>query len=274
MTLKFKLFLSTWFNKIINYKIINGFLYKMPSSVSQAFRPFYNTKVEFQEVNIIRQVVPGLYNIVDVGANVGLLSLEIARLAKGEIFCFEPNPFTFSKLVELVGLNDRKNDFKFICAAVGEKSGFTDFYVSERDYLGVMSSQVNTDPNAKLIKVPVVSLDDYFYDKSLKLDFLKIDVEGAELFVLKGAERILKKDTPMLLIEIHGPFLHRFGYTVSDLFEYLNGLGYKSYDIESNRLLTLEDFTNNSGKHVLNPISGEDMSNHGYGNVLFRFDEI
>lgn len=273
MFLKLKIFISIILNKIINYKIVNGNLYRMPSSVSKAFRPFYNNKVEVQEVSLIRNETNGVNNIVDVGANIGLLSLEIAKTANGGIYCFEPNPYTFSKLVEFVGLNNKNKDFKFVCAAVGEKSGFTDFYVSERDYLGVMSSQVNTDPSAKLIKVPVISLDDYFDGKTIKIDFIKIDVEGAELFVLKGAEKILKEDSPMLLIEIHGPFLHRFGYTVSDFFEYVYGLGYKSYNILTSQLLTPEDFIKNSGKYVLNPISGEDMSNLGYGSVLFKFNE-
>ena len=274
MIQKIKIFISAVINGLINYKIVNGKVYKMPKSISKAFRPFINSKVEEEEVRLIRSTCKGLNNIIDIGANVGFLSLEMAQVAKGKIFCFEPNPYTFSKLVDLVSINkDKGSDYNFICAAVGETSNFVNFYVSERDYLGVMSSQVQTDPDAKLIKVPIVSLDDFFYEEELKIDFIKIDVEGAELFVLKGAIQLLKKFSPKLLIEIHGPFLHSFGYTVSDLFQFLNELGYQSYNIVTNQVLSLEEFTKNTGKCVKHPISGEDMSVDGYGNVLFVMNE-
>lgn len=269
-----KILISAAINGIINYKIINGTVYKMPKSISKAFRPFVNSKVEEEEVRLIRNICKRMDNIVDIGANVGLLSLEMAKVANGKIFCFEPNPYTFSKLVDLVSLNKKgKSDINFICAAVGAETGFVNFFVSERDYLGVMSSQVQTDPDSKLIKVPLVTLDNFFANEKLKLDFIKIDVEGAELFVLKGSEAILKKDAPKLLIEIHGPFLHDFGYTVADLFDYLYSLGYKSYNINTNKLLSLQEFTTNTGKFVMHPISGEDMSVGGYGNVLFVMND-
>jgi FkbM family methyltransferase len=270
MIRKLKIIVSAAINGLINYKIINGNVYKMPKSISRAFRPFINNKIAKEEVRLIRTACKDLINVIDIGANVGFLSLEMAQVAKGKIFCFEPNPYTFSKLVDLVSLNKTKgSDFNFICAAVGNNSNFVNFYVSERDYLGVMSSQVQTDPDAKLIKVPIVSLDDFFNEQELNIDFIKIDVEGAELFVLKGATQLLKKFAPKLLIEIHGPFLHSFGYTVSDLFKFLNELGYQSYNIETNQVLSLDEFTKNTGKYVKHPISGEDMSVEGYGIVLF-----
>ena len=74
------------------------------------------------------------------------------------------------------------------------------------------------------LSVPVVALDDYF-DESDKVALLKIDVEGAELGVFKGAERILRQHAPLLVFECENR--HLAPGNVGDVFSYLDGLGYE-----------------------------------------------
>lgn len=271
-----KIYIAAKLNGFFKRKKINGKYYYMKTSVSKAFWPFINNQVEIEETSLIKKRCASYKNFVDVGANLGIITLTFADSANdvNNIFSFEPNPYTFSKMVEFVGTNNKKGvNINFVCAAVGEKLGFTDFFISDRDYLGVMSSQQKTDPESKLVKVPVIKLDDFFENIEHGIDFIKIDVEGAELFVLKGANAVIKKFRPDLLIEIHGPFLDSFGYTVDDIFNYLGTLGYQANHIVNDKKLSLESFMKDTGKLVKHPIHGFDMSKFGYGNVLFTFNE-
>jgi hypothetical protein len=84
-----------------------------------------------------------------------------------------------------------------------------------------------------------VSLDEYF-DRSLQIGLLKIDVEGAELAVFKGAERILKQQSPLLIFECENRHLE--SGSVTDVFHYLQSLGYDGHFVHRTKLLPLSGF--------------------------------
>ena len=85
----------------------------------------------------------------------------------------------------------------------------------------------------------MVSLDDYF-DTDKRVSLLKIDVEGAELEIFKGAERILREQSPLLVFECEDRHLE--AGSVQDVFSYLKSLGYKGSFICGNTLLPLSAF--------------------------------
>jgi len=87
--------------------------------------------------------------------------------------------------------------------------------------------------------VPTIALDDYF-DVSDKVALLKIDVEGAELEVFKGAERILRQYTPLLVFECENR--HLAPGNVQDVFSYLESLGYEGSFVCGNGVLPLSGF--------------------------------
>jgi hypothetical protein len=89
------------------------------------------------------------------------------------------------------------------------------------------------------LSVPVVALDDYFADND-RVTLLKIDVEGAELGLLKGAERILRQHAPLLVFECENR--HLAPGNVQDVFSYLGGLGYEGSFVCRNRLLPISEF--------------------------------
>ncbi len=93
--------------------------------------------------------------------------------------------------------------------------------------------------DVSLLSVPLVALDDYF-GESDRVTLLKIDVEGAELGVFKGAERILRQHAPLLVFECENR--HRAPGDIGDVFSYLETLGYRGSFIRRDKILPLAEF--------------------------------
>jgi FkbM family methyltransferase len=144
----------------------------------------------------------------DVGANVGFFSLLAARLVgpKGKVISFEPLPDNLVNLRE----NMKRNQFlnvQILPFALGANNEEQVFQVSERPTWGKLKSVGNDAPDKYLsdIKVAVRRLDDLLSDGAIPPpDFVKIDVEGAEVEVIEGAQKTLTRHRPTLIIELHG----------------------------------------------------------------------
>jgi FkbM family methyltransferase len=140
----------------------------------------------------------GMKTFVDVGANIGLVSRCARRASPGcAIFCFEP----LAENAALCKLNNP--DATVEVSAVGSKSGKTGLLV---DSSGFMASSLRFGYGQEEKKVPVVSLDDYFSGKKGTIDLLKIDVEGMEMEVIRGASGLLPR-TRAVVAEIHSDAL-------------------------------------------------------------------
>ena len=150
---------------------------------------------EWSELYWIRDNLLDLGDIaVDCGSNSGYTSLYFSECVgnKGKVYCFEPQPDN----VRAAEINTKLNQCTNIViesVAVGSKSGTADF-------IDVPNGAVGYLEGATSISVPMISLDDYFLDNAP--NFLKVDVEGYEIEVLKGAKHILSS-IPKLDIEIH-----------------------------------------------------------------------
>ena len=147
--------------------------------------------------------------IYDIGANIGMASLYLAdRYPKARLYAFEPVPVNF----ELCRLNCRNlPQAEAFPWAVGARSGAAAFSFSEKDLRAGRLRGVGTPPDQRIeneIQVPLVSIADLVAKKQLAPpDFLKIDVEGAEMEVLKGiGEQV--GCVRRMLIETHGPEMY------------------------------------------------------------------
>ena len=152
--------------------------------------------------------------IFDVGANKGQsIRLFSIIFPRSNFYCFEPNPSIFN----ILRLRQNKDNVQVFNFALGEKSEFRKFYVSD---FSESSSFYEPDKNSNWYKiknrllgknyensiseilVPTVSLDDFVSEKNIdKVHFIKIDVEGSEIDVLKGAQQVLKSKVCFLQIE-------------------------------------------------------------------------
>jgi FkbM family methyltransferase len=173
----------------------------------------------------------------DLGANIGFFSLMAARLVgpAGRVICFEADPEIAARLRENLAYN------KFEQAAVEQKAVWSRAGVirfarvepaaSPDRGLGHVQAAENVDSNTT-IEVVAVSLDQYSESHPLP-DFVKCDVEGAEVEVFAGAERLLSEKRPGLLVEMHSVENH------ARLKKKFSELGYVCSDVDENHLLGL-----------------------------------
>ena len=165
---------------------------------------------------------------LDVGGNCGLYALNIAqRFCSSRVYCFEPVPASQAMIrlnAEHNGLSDR---ITLVGVALGDRNAsvrMTASY-SAMDHLVVGNDSDELSP--LIIDVPMITLDGFFGKHSLdRVDFIKCDVEGAELLVFKGAQKVLERYHPPILVEIEARHTRRFNYTPQDLDGYLRSFGY------------------------------------------------
>lgn len=155
----------------------------------------------------LRTLIQSGMTVYDVGANVGFLSLIIARHVglSGGVICFEPLPDNSRQIEHNIHLNNFEN-IVVRREALGDENGEAVFLVSSESTWGKLESVGSpVDKQVGEIKVQVRMLDDLIALKEMPPpDLLKIDVEGAEVAVLKGALECIKVSRPILLIELHG----------------------------------------------------------------------
>ena len=156
--------------------------------------------------------------VFDIGAHVGFYSLLSAVLTRpgGSVFAFEPLPTNIAHLRSHANLNNVS--INVIEAAVADREGESRFQIGEDSYRGRLGTQGEL--------VPVVSVDGLrAADKLPMPDLLKIDVEGAEALVLRGARETILAARPTIFLAVHGPetredclgLLEEFGYTTQPL---------------------------------------------------------
>jgi FkbM family methyltransferase len=138
---------------------------------------------------------------MDIGANIGLTSLALSSLCgDGAVIAIEPVPYTFELLNKNLGDAGVTNATSFNLA-VGAGEGSVSMYVNERNLATSFVVDIDTGSGQD---IPMTSLDLLVQKLGLeRLDFIKIDVEGCELEVLKGAENALKRFKPIVMLEMN-----------------------------------------------------------------------
>jgi len=185
---------------------------------------------------IVGALQPGM-TFIDIGANVGLFSIPAAKKVKhGKVYAFEPSAWTVEILAKNAGLNSASN-LETVRSAVGDYTGEATLQinVAGKDGLNTIGKPVHEDSEiAGTEKVPITTLDGFLRRRSIsRVDVMKVDVEGAELMVFRGASDLLSKPTaPLILYE--GGFLSKgFGYHPVETMWMLQGLGYSFFVIDS-----------------------------------------
>jgi FkbM family methyltransferase len=175
--------------------------------------------------------------VLDVGANVGAHSVFFSHLVgrQGRVLAFEPLPPNLDALRKTVHRRLRTPNVSIIERAVGNPRSPHQTVVirAPADDLTQASLQVQqagswrANGNLRQFSVSLTSLDaEGEVQKLPRIDFVKIDVEGGELDVLKGATRILQKHHPLVYCEAYEEWAAPFGYTPDDLFRIMAALGY------------------------------------------------
>jgi FkbM family methyltransferase len=176
---------------------------------------------------------------LDVGSHFGLWSVYAARIVgtTGKVFAFEPSP-AFEVLRENAALNSSIQAFNI---GVGARNGDAMFFDQGQASSGSFVSEVTKinerfQPSVPIDgkKVKIYTLDTLVEELGVRPDLIKMDVEGFEFEVTRGAENVLRNVHPALLIEVHPPQLKLSGSCDQALFDLLRSEGYAFEEIDRN----------------------------------------
>jgi FkbM family methyltransferase len=179
--------------------------------------------------------------IVDVGANIGLFSLAVLRSIPGSrVHMFEPSPIPQRCLAASLARNGLQERAALNAMALYSEPGELEFYVHDGKhsaYDGIRDTRYDWVGSPRPIRVPATTLDQYCQAAGLdRIDLLKIDAEGAELFVLRGAEQTLRTLRPLVLFEIGRKNLAPYGIQPAEVHEFLTARGYHVQTLRGERL--------------------------------------
>jgi len=197
---------------------------------------------------------------LDIGANFGYHTLEMSRLSR-KVHSFEPQLENYILLQTNIK-NNRIENVSTYNNAVGNTNDTVKmpiFNIMTTDKKNINMGDIsinhlenqNTYTECKTVKIDDLELD--------RVDFVKIDVQGYEKFVLEGMIHTIEKTSPLLVVEFEDHQLSKFGYQSSDLVQLLKGLGYVifllDYEYPSDHVCVhtsrLEEFKQKMGKYIL-----------------------
>lgn len=167
---------------------------------------------------------------IDVGAHTGRHTLPMARCINpgGRVFAFEPIPDIAADLREKLSASPDINGIvKLTQCALADIIGETDFTLvsSNPGYSGLLPRHYDREEQTQIIRVTLRRLDD-FVAEIPTVRYIKIDCEGAELRVLRGASVLLKRDRPIVSFECGDASLESYDYDAGDIFDFWSTQGY------------------------------------------------
>jgi FkbM family methyltransferase len=197
---------------------------------------------EPEELQMVLGLVDGCKEVYDVGANIGWYALHIAkRFPQCRVVAFEPIKKTRSFLKKNVEHNKLANVTVLPIGLHSQEDTLT-FHV-DTHIMGAASSSPDrsTGPIAEPCRVR--RLDDVALEWKSSVNFLKIDTEGAEWFVLQGGKRILSEDRPIIFAELLRKHAKKFGYHPNDILAWMAELGYRTFIGKHGRLIPFKVMT-------------------------------
>lgn len=230
---KFILAKLLWKTNLCNLFIINRKGYKLrfyPTSLSASLWVSKEDRIA-DELFLSDYLKRGSI-FVDIGANIGTHSLKAAFVVgpSGKIISFEPHPKTFYYLNKNIHLNAFDNIETHNCA-LGDKSGHLYFSNNIADDQNCIVSSAG-------IKVEVKKLEAAVSPR--KIDLIKIDVEGYELFVLRGGMRLLEH-TDCIMFEFSETSFNKYGYGTKDILKFFQENGFTVFKLTHGKLYKLAE---------------------------------
>jgi len=190
--------------------------------------------IELETAQTMRALLRSGDTVIDVGANRGffLLSCLPHIGSSGLIYAFEPNPQEADRIDELVQMNSIKNVILHRCALANTESTMELHLLDDLSGLSTLAD-ISSQSRQRItgtVSVAVHRGDAILADVETSNDILmKVDVEGFELEVMKGASRFISDRKPALFVEVEPEWLKRAGTSSAELFSWILERGYKAY---------------------------------------------
>ncbi len=189
---------------------------------------------ELPTIRYIRSVIRSGDAAFDVGAQIGYLTLAMATAAnKGAtVHAFEPESHNLERLRANLALNPGVN-VTVVDKAASNVNGTLRLYLSNDHNAGTHSTVAGgMNVSSAFVEIPSVTIDDYVRDNGItSLRLIKIDVEGGELEVIKGAEHTLHTLRPIIVMEMSDALQAARGFTTTEFKNLLASMGYSSHVI-------------------------------------------
>lgn len=182
------------------YVMINGSKIYLDKFDSLALS--INKEYEPESVEIIKKHIKKTDVIIDIGANIGYYTILFARLGK-EVHAFEPEPENFKLLQKNIRVNKITNAI-IVQKAVSNKNGTVNLKLNKLNTGGHHITSLTKET----IQIETIRLDNYIK----QADFIKMDIEGAEILALNGMPNILSNPNLKLLVEYNPQALDNFGF--------------------------------------------------------------
>jgi FkbM family methyltransferase len=201
----------------------------------------------------LQTFVPPGAAVIDVGANVGFFTIRFAQWAgpNGRVIAIEPEQTNITELERRVASNGFSNRI-MVCRAVADHSAGEVRLVVNRDHPG------DHHLGNEGVAVPAVTLDDLVASEGRAPALIKIDVQGAEMRVLAGAEAVLAQHCPVLFIEVDPAGFARFGSSTDALLAFLARFDYIPHALERGGI-----------RQLTPPMVDDLLKRKGYTDLLF-----
>jgi FkbM family methyltransferase len=215
-------------------------------------RDFTSGRFREPELDLIEALVDRGDTAVDVGANHGMWTLALSRAVGdgGRVYSFEPVPFTFGVL-SAVARRGRLANATLLNKGCSDRVATMEMTVplqrsGSSDDLQAHLAQRAGDDDEVGESVEVVcemTTLDAALDAAERVSLIKLDIEGAELLALRGAESLIARERPAIICEVDAEFLSGFGQQPRDVVEFLGQWGYGPYRYtgEEGRLERIEE---------------------------------
>jgi FkbM family methyltransferase len=190
---------------------------------------------ERMDAEMLYALAPKSGVVFDIGANRGWYSLHLAKRSPGiQVHAFEPIPKTFAALQENINENKLSNvtahPFGF-----SRFNGTAEFFFSPDETGASSAANLLQRPEVRPVAVEIRRLDDFWSEWGGRIDFIKCDVEGAELFVFEGGLQAIES-RPVIFCEMLRKWSAKFDYHPDAIISLLAKKGYKCFAVDDGRL--------------------------------------
>jgi FkbM family methyltransferase len=216
-------------------------IYFNPDRSSFTVRGLLEGTYERGTAALIRRMMHQSKTFIDLGANIGYFSLVAAQAMEmdGMIYSFEPDPDTYALLVRNIAANDFHNRIEAIPTAIADQKGTFTFHQYLSD-AGSSSLILRELPIKDSIEVGVTTLDLWAEERGWPdIDFVKMDIEGAEISALRGMHEVSKRNDGLkLIIEFNAEALESASKNNEELFSILRSLGFAKFSVIKEHSMT------------------------------------
>jgi FkbM family methyltransferase len=212
---------------VLGHKMYLDPLDSLNLSVNKIYEPY--------ETQLVLRIVKLNDIVVDIGANIGYYTLIFAKLVgrEGKVIAFEPESHNFQLLKKNVTINGYSDIVRLEQKAVSNRDEKRKLYLDQKNLGGHRINESSYCSHDSLQVIETISLDNYLANNSNHIDFVKMDIEGAEYLALEGMHSILRQSHSLrLMVAFHPPFIREYGYTPEQVIEFLRNNSFRIYFID------------------------------------------